>query len=93
MTDAELYRHRFPKTIIQHALWLYHRFPLSFLARAAPKRTRGRYRDVMLLARKCSKNVGIKLFSTSFLCVHTLVRKCKAVLDSFLANRNISMNP
>ena len=29
MTDAKPYRHRFPMTIIQHAIWLYHRFPLS----------------------------------------------------------------
>ncbi|THF67944.1 IS6 family transposase, partial [Deinococcus sp. Arct2-2] len=25
MTDAKPYRHRFPMTIIQHAVWLYHR--------------------------------------------------------------------
>ena len=30
MTDAKPYRHRFPMTIIQHAVWLYHRFPLSY---------------------------------------------------------------
>ena len=30
MTDAKPYRHRFPMTIIQHAIWLYHRFPLSY---------------------------------------------------------------
>ena len=30
MTDAKPYRHRFPITIIQHAVWLYHRFPLSY---------------------------------------------------------------
>ena len=29
MTDRKPYRHRFPLSIIQHALWLYHRFPLS----------------------------------------------------------------
>ena len=29
MTDRKPYRHRFPINIIQHALWLYHRFPLS----------------------------------------------------------------
>jgi len=29
VTDAKPYRHRFPMTIIQHAIWLYHRFPLS----------------------------------------------------------------
>ncbi len=29
MTDAKPSRHRFPMTIIQHAVWLYHRFPLS----------------------------------------------------------------
>jgi len=29
VTDRKPYRHRFPLTIIQHALWLYHRFPLS----------------------------------------------------------------
>ena len=28
MTDAKPYRHRFPMTIIQHAIWLYH--PLSY---------------------------------------------------------------
>ena len=30
MTHAKPYRHRFPMTIIQHAVWLYHRFPLSY---------------------------------------------------------------
>ncbi|UQN10191.1 IS6 family transposase [Deinococcus sp. QL22] len=30
MTDVKPYRHRFPMTIIQHAVWLYHRFPLSY---------------------------------------------------------------
>ena len=30
MTDAKPYRHRFPMAIIQHAVWLYHRFPLSY---------------------------------------------------------------
>ena len=30
MTDAKPYRHRFPMTIIQHVIWLYHRFPLSY---------------------------------------------------------------
>ncbi|AZI45372.1 IS6 family transposase (plasmid) [Deinococcus psychrotolerans] len=30
MTDAKPYSHRFPMTIIQHAVWLYHRFPLSY---------------------------------------------------------------
>ena len=44
----------------------------------------------MLLARQCRKNVSVKLSSTSFLCVHTLILRCKAVLDSFFVNRNIS---
>ena len=30
MTDPKPYRHRFPMTIIGHAIWLYHRFPLSY---------------------------------------------------------------
>jgi putative transposase len=30
VTDPKPYRHRFPITIIQHAVWLYHRFPLSY---------------------------------------------------------------
>ncbi|ULH18205.1 IS6 family transposase (plasmid) [Deinococcus sp. KNUC1210] len=30
MTDAKPYRHRFPMTIIQHAVWFYHRFPISY---------------------------------------------------------------
>ena len=30
MTDRKPYRHRFPISIIQHAVWLYHRFPLSY---------------------------------------------------------------
>ena len=30
MTDRKPYRHRFPISIIQHAIWLYHRFPLSY---------------------------------------------------------------
>ena len=30
MTDTEPYRHCFPVTIIRHAMWLYHRFPLSY---------------------------------------------------------------
>ncbi len=46
----------------------------------------------MLLACTRRKNVSIKLSSTSFLCVHTLILRCKAVLDSFLANRNISVD-
>lgn len=29
MTDAKPDQHWFPMTIIQHAVWLYHRFPLS----------------------------------------------------------------
>lgn len=28
--DVKPYRHRFPKSIIQHAVWLYHRFTLSY---------------------------------------------------------------
>jgi len=32
VTDAKPYRHRFPMSIIQHAVWLYHRFPLRVLA-------------------------------------------------------------
>ncbi len=58
MTDLKPYRHRFPKTIIQHALWLYHRFPLSFLARAAPMRTLGRYRDVQELLHQHGTEIG-----------------------------------
>jgi len=30
VTDPKPYRHRFSMTIIQHAIWLYHRFPLSY---------------------------------------------------------------
>ena len=30
MTDPKPYRHRFPMTIIGHAIWLYHRFPLTY---------------------------------------------------------------
>ena len=30
MTDPKPYRHRFSMTIIGHAIWLYHRFPLSY---------------------------------------------------------------
>ena len=30
VTDVKPYRHRFPMIIIQHAVWLYHRFPLSY---------------------------------------------------------------
>jgi len=30
VTDVKPYRHRFPIAIIQHAIWLYHRFPLSY---------------------------------------------------------------
>ena len=30
MTDPNPYRHRFPISIIQYAVWLYHRFPLSY---------------------------------------------------------------
>lgn len=32
MTDHKLYRHRFPLSIIQHALWLDHRFPLKVIS-------------------------------------------------------------
>ena len=49
MFDSKPYRHSFPMTIIQYAVWLYHRFPLSFLTRTAPMRTLGRYRDVQEL--------------------------------------------
>jgi len=28
--DVKPYRHRFPMTIIQYAVWLYHGFPLSY---------------------------------------------------------------
>ncbi|MFC3863190.1 IS6 family transposase, partial [Deinococcus antarcticus] len=28
--DPKPYRHRFPKSIIQYAVWLYHRFTLSY---------------------------------------------------------------
>ncbi|MFC3859482.1 IS6 family transposase [Deinococcus antarcticus] len=28
--DVKPYRHRFPRSIIQHAVWLYHRFTLSY---------------------------------------------------------------
>lgn len=30
MTDQKLYRHHSAMMIIQHAVWLYHRFPLSY---------------------------------------------------------------
>ena len=30
MTDITPSRHRLPIAIIQHAIWLYHRFPLSY---------------------------------------------------------------
>jgi len=30
VTDAKPYRHRFSMVIIQHAVWLYHRFTLSY---------------------------------------------------------------
>ena len=30
MTDPKPYRHRFRMTIIQHTVWLYYRFPLSY---------------------------------------------------------------
>jgi putative transposase len=30
VTDREPYRHRFPVSIIRHAIWLYHRFALSY---------------------------------------------------------------
>ncbi|GAA4004300.1 hypothetical protein GCM10022631_14140 [Deinococcus rubellus] len=30
MSNPKTYRHRFPMTIIQHAVWLYHRCPLSY---------------------------------------------------------------
>ena len=28
--DVKPYRHRCPRSIIQHAVWLYHRFTLSY---------------------------------------------------------------
>ena len=28
--DVKPYRHRFPRSIIQYAVWLYHRFTLSY---------------------------------------------------------------
>ena len=30
MNDRKPHRHRFPISIIQHAVWLYHRYPLSY---------------------------------------------------------------
>ena len=30
MSNLSYRRHRFPVEIIQHAVWLYYRFPLSF---------------------------------------------------------------
>jgi putative transposase len=30
MTSISYRRHRFPSDIIQHAVWLYFRFPLSY---------------------------------------------------------------
>ena len=45
-------------TIIRHAVWLYHRFPLSFLTRAAPMTTLGRYRDVQELLHQRGIEVG-----------------------------------
>lgn len=30
MPDPKPYRHRFPRSIIQHAVWLYHRFALIY---------------------------------------------------------------
>lgn len=30
LADMKPYRHRFPKSIIQYAIWLYHRFTLSY---------------------------------------------------------------
>ena len=30
MSNLSYHRHRFPVEIIQHAVWLYYRFPLSF---------------------------------------------------------------
>ncbi|MGY2896751.1 transposase-like protein [Deinococcus sp. UYEF24] len=65
MTDAKPYRHRFSMTITQHAVWLYHRFPLSFLARAAPMRTLGRYRDVQEL-----------LYRRGIVVSHETLREC-----------------
>ena len=50
---------RFLMTIIQHAVWLHHRFPLSVLARAAPMRTLGRYRDVQELLHQRGIQVSI----------------------------------
>jgi putative transposase len=29
VTDPTPYRHRFPISIIQHSIWLCHRFPIS----------------------------------------------------------------
>jgi putative transposase len=29
-SDTPYYRHRFPPEVISHAVWLYHRFTLSF---------------------------------------------------------------
>ena len=46
MTDVKTYRHRFPMSIIPHAVRLYHRFPLTLLARAAPMTPLGRSRTV-----------------------------------------------
>ena len=59
MTDLKPYRHRYPMTIIEHTVWLYHRFPLSFLARAAPMTMLGRYRDIQELLHQRGIQVSI----------------------------------
>ena len=50
--------YRFPKAVIGYAVYLYHRFTLSVLARAAPLRMLGRYRDVQELLLTCGIEVS-----------------------------------
>lgn len=45
----------------------------------------------VLLAHKGADDVRIKLSSTGFFCVHSLILRCKAVLDSLFRNYNISV--
>nr|WP_041230784.1 hypothetical protein [Deinococcus peraridilitoris] len=45
MTDSKPYRHRTPISIIEHAVWLYHRCPLRFLANTACTTIPGRSWD------------------------------------------------
>lgn len=75
MIDVKASRHRFPMLIIQHAIWLYHRFPLS-------------YRDVQELLHQRGIEVSLPPVAEAPACGRTFSTRMrpsqKAALDAFV---------